>query len=121
PRPAETPDATPAPTAAASTCGYHIINYIPKQGFTLVRNKYFKPTKFVPRPGPNKITVKLIGDGAAAVQQVINGQADGAYQVAVPPDRLGTISRQYGKRLKLTATANTYYFWMNTRSPVFKK
>src|SRR5262249_15274828 len=81
----------------------------------------FKPTKLNPKPRPNKITVKLIGDGAAAAQQVINGQADADYQVAIPPDRLGSISKRYGKRLKLAQTANTYYFWMNTRSPVFRK
>src|SRR5262245_38776337 len=90
PMPAGTPDADQSTKDPPSTGGYHIINYTPNQGFTLVRNKYFKPTRFVPRPGPNKITVKLIGDGSAAVQQVINGQADGAYQVALPPDRLGT-------------------------------
>ena len=121
PVPAGTPDADQSTKDLPSTGGYHIIDYTPNQGFALVRNKYFKPTKFVPKPLPDKITVKLIGDGAAATQQVINGQADGAYQVAIPPDRLGTIGKQYGKRLKLTLTANTYYFWMNTRSPVFTK
>jgi peptide/nickel transport system substrate-binding protein len=121
PVPPGTPDDDQSTKNLPSTGGYHITDYTPNQGFTLVRNKYFKPTKFDPKPRPDKITVKLIGDGSAATQQVINGQADAAYQVAIPPDRLGTISSQYRKRLKLTLTANTYYFWMNTRSPVFKK
>ena len=121
PVPSGTPDADQSTKDLPSTGGYHIINYVPNQGFTMVRNKYFKPTKLNPKPRPNKITVKLIGDGSAAAQQVINGQADGAYQVAIPPDRLGQISSRYGKRLKLYPTANTYYFWMNTRSPVFSK
>jgi peptide/nickel transport system substrate-binding protein len=121
PVPAGTPDADQSTKDLPGTGGYHIINYIPNQGFSLVRNKYFKPSKWDPKPRPNKITVKLIGDGNAAVQQVINGQADADYQVAIPPDRLGQISSRYKSRLKLYPTANTYYFWMNTRSPVFSK
>jgi peptide/nickel transport system substrate-binding protein len=120
PVPAGTPDADQSTKDLPSTGGYHIIGYTPNQGFTLVRNKYFKPTKLNPKPGPDKVTVKLIGDASAATQQVINGQADYS-NGAIPPDRLGSISKQYKKRLKLYAGANTYYFWMNTRSPVFKK
>jgi peptide/nickel transport system substrate-binding protein len=120
PVPAGTPAADQSTKNLPSIGPYHIINYTPNQGFTLVRNKYFKPTRFVPRPGPDKITVKLIGDANAATQQVINGQADYT-NAAIPPDRIGAITRRYGKRLKLAQQANTYYFWMNNRSPVFKK
>ncbi len=120
PVPAGTPDADQSTKNLPSIGPYHIINYTPNQGFTLVRNKYFKPTRSVPKPGPDKITVKLIGDASAATQQVINGQADYS-NAAIPPDRIGAITRRYGKRLKLAQQANTYYFWMNTRSPVFKK
>jgi peptide/nickel transport system substrate-binding protein len=99
---------------------YHIVDYTPNQDFTLVRNRYFKPTRWTPRPGPDRIHVRLIGDGAAAAQQVISGRADYS-NTALPPDRIGAISRQYKNRLKLYAGANTYYFWMNTRSPVFRR
>jgi peptide/nickel transport system substrate-binding protein len=120
PVPAGTPEQDQSTKSLPSIGPYHIINYTPNQGFTLVRNKYFKPSRFVPKPGPNKITVKLIGDASAATQQVINGQAEYS-NAAIPPDRIGDITRRYGKRLKLAQQANTYYFWMNTRSPVFKK
>jgi peptide/nickel transport system substrate-binding protein len=105
-----------------STGQYHITNYTPGQGFTLARNKYFKPTKYTPRAYANSIRVSIVPDSAAATQRVIGGGADfsGQGQV-IPPDRLSDISRRFPKRLKLYASANTYYFWMNTRSAVFRK
>src|SRR5436190_17657699 len=48
PVPTGTPDADQSTKNLPSTGGYHIINYTPNQGFTLARNKYFKPSKFNP-------------------------------------------------------------------------
>src|SRR5919201_121707 len=120
PVPAGTPQSDQSTNNMPSTGPYHIINYTPNVGFTLVRNKFFKPTRYVPKPFPNKITVKLTGDASAAVDQVVRGQADYT-EYTIPPDRLGTIESKYRARLRLYASANTYYFWMNVRSPVFKK
>ena len=46
-----------------STGPYHIVDYTPNQDFTLVRNRYFKPTRWTPWPGPDRIHVRLIGTG----------------------------------------------------------
>jgi peptide/nickel transport system substrate-binding protein len=84
----------------------------------LVRNKYFKPTKYVPRGTPNRIDVTLVGDADAAVQRVIGGQADYT-NAAIPPERIGSVSSR--GQLRLRKAANTYYFWMNTRVAPFNK
>jgi peptide/nickel transport system substrate-binding protein len=88
------------------------------RGFTMVRNKYFKPTKYIPRGTPNRVEVTIVGDADAAVQRVINGQADYT-NAAIPPERIGTVSQR--GQLRLRKAANTYYFWMNTRVAPFNK
>src|SRR5205807_1295000 len=62
--------------------------------------------------------VALVGDANAAVQRVINGQADYT-NAAIPPDRIAD-AKSKGK-LILRQTANTYYFWMNIREAPFNK
>jgi len=85
-----------------------------------VRNKYFKPTKFIPRGNPSKVDVSLVGDANAAVQRVINGEADYT-NAAVPPDRIASVKNKGKLVLHPTAPANTYYFWMNPAQPPFNK
>src|SRR5439155_22136217 len=101
-----------------ATGPYKITSYDPNRGFTMVRNTYFKPTKFIPKGNPNTVDVALVGDADAATQRVINGQADYS-NGAIPPDRIAD-ARSKGK-LVLRQTANTYYFWMNTREAPFHK
>jgi peptide/nickel transport system substrate-binding protein len=84
----------------------------------MVRNKYFKPTKNIPRGNPSRIDVSLIGDANTAVQRVIGGQADYT-NASIPPDRIASV-RSKGQ-LKLRQTANTYYFWMNINEAPFNK
>jgi peptide/nickel transport system substrate-binding protein len=120
PVPAGTPNSDQSSNNLPSTGPYHITDYTQNVGGTLVRNKYFKPTKYIPNGNPDKITVKLVSDASAAIDQVTRGQAEYTEE-AVPPDRLGSLERSHGKFLRFYASANTYYFWMNTRSPVFKK
>ncbi len=122
--------ASPVPTGTAnkdlssnnmpSTGPYHVTGYVQGTGGTLTQNKYFKPSKWVPRPNPTKITFKITSDAAAALDQVTRGQADYT-PYAIPSDRLGALESAHGKYLRFYASANTYYFWMNVRSPVFKK
>ena len=90
------------------------------RGFTLTRNPYFKPTPNVPATNPDKITVKVVQDDSAALQQVINGQADYDYH-PIPVDRLAQVQQKYGDQLKIYTPANTYYFFMNNRLPPFDK
>jgi len=117
PVPTGTPNAIQNGTIP-STGPYRIINYDPSRGFSMVRNKYFKPTKYIPRGTPNRVDVTFNGDANAAVQKVIDGQADYT-NAAIPPDRIAN-ARSRGQ-LKLRAAANTYYFWMNTTQAPFDK
>ena len=97
---------------------YKFSNYDPNRSFTMVRNPFFKPTKYIPRGNPNTVEVSLVGDADAATQRVINGQADYS-NAAIPPDR---IANAKGKgKLLLRKTANTYYFWMNIKEAPFNK
>jgi peptide/nickel transport system substrate-binding protein len=97
---------------------YHFSSFDANRGFTMVRNKYFKPTKYIPRGNPDKVEVSLIGDANSATQRVISGQADYS-NAAIPPDRIATVKNQ--GHLVLRQTANTYYFWMNINEPPFNK
>jgi peptide/nickel transport system substrate-binding protein len=97
---------------------YRITNYTPNAGFKMVRNKFFKPTKYIPRGNPNVVDVKLIGDANAATQRVVGGQADYS-NGAIPPDRIANAKSR--GILQLRPSANTYYFWMNIKEAPFNK
>ena len=97
---------------------YKFQSYDPNRSFVLVRNPFFKKTRFIPRGTPNRVEVSLIGDADAATQRVTSGQADYS-NAAIPPDRIADAK---GKgHLVLRDTANTYYFWMNIREAPFNK
>jgi peptide/nickel transport system substrate-binding protein len=117
PVPAGTPNSIQNGNIPA-TGPYKITSYTPNQGFTMVRNKYFKPTKYIPRGVANRVDVSLVGDANAATQRVISGQADYS-NGAIPPDRIASV-RGRGQ-LVLRKTANTYYFWMNVNVAPFNK
>jgi len=113
---APVPSGTPAAIqngTIPSTGPYRISNYDVNRSFTMVRNKYFKPTKFVPRGGPNRVEVSLVSDANAAVQRVIDGQADYT-NAAIPPDRIAGVKSKGKLLLHPSAPANTYYIWMNS-------
>jgi peptide/nickel transport system substrate-binding protein len=117
PVPAGTPNAIQNGTIP-STGPYRITDYTPNAGFTMLRNRFFKPTRYIPRGNPNKVDVRLIGDANAALQRVIGGQADYT-NAAIPPDRIATAKKR--GNLLLRPSANTYYFWMNMREAPFNK
>jgi peptide/nickel transport system substrate-binding protein len=101
-----------------ATGPYQFKSYDPNHGFVMTRNKYFKPTKYIPRGNPNEVDVSLVGDADAATQMVINGAADYS-NAAIPADRIANAKSK--GRLVLRQTANTYYFWMNINEPPFNK
>ena len=72
-----------------------------------------RPTN-VPATNPDKMTFKIVEDDSAALQQVINGQADYDFH-PIPVDRLADVQQKYGDQLKIYTPANTYYYFMNTR------
>ena len=97
---------------------YKFASYDPNRSFVMVRNPFFKKTKFIPRGTPNRVEVSLIGDADAATQRVTSGQADYS-NGAIPPDRIADAKSK--GHLVLRDTANTYYFWMNIREAPFNK
>jgi peptide/nickel transport system substrate-binding protein len=97
---------------------YKFASYDPNRSFVMVRNPFFKKTRFIPRGTPNRVEVSLIGDADAATQRVTSGQADYS-NAAIPPDRIADAKSK--GHLVLRDTANTYYFWMNIREAPFNK
>jgi peptide/nickel transport system substrate-binding protein len=118
PVPSGTPAKDQSTTPIPSTGPYMIQSYQPNRQFVLVRNPNFKPTDNVPATNPDKMTVKIVEDDSAALQQVINGQADYDFH-PIPVDRLADVQQKYGDQLKIYTPANTYYFFMNNRLAPF--
>jgi peptide/nickel transport system substrate-binding protein len=118
PVPSGTPPKDQSTTPIPSTGPYMIQSYQPNRQFVLVRNPNFKPTDNVPATNPDKMTVKIVEDDSAALQQVINGQADYDFH-PIPVDRLADVQQKYGDQLKIYTPANTYYFFMNNRLAPF--
>jgi peptide/nickel transport system substrate-binding protein len=116
PVPAGTPPEDQSTNPIPGTGPYRIASYEPNRGFTLVRNRFFRPTAVTPAGNPDKITVSLVGDANAAVQRVIGGSADYT-NAAIPAERIA--DAQGHGQLRLRVAANTYYFWMNTRVAPF--
>jgi peptide/nickel transport system substrate-binding protein len=120
PVPPDTPAKDQSTHPIPSTGPYQIQSYTPNRQFVLVRNPNFEPTADVPATNPDKITVKIVEDDSAALQQVINGEADYDFH-PIPVDRLAEVQQKYGDQLKIYTPANTYYFFMNSRLPPFDK
>jgi peptide/nickel transport system substrate-binding protein len=118
PVPQGTPPKDQSTNPIPSTGPYMIQSYKPNRQFVLVRNPNFKPTANIPATNPDKMTFKIVEDDAAALQQVINGQADYDFH-PIPVDRLANVQSKYGSQLKVYTPANTYYFFMNTREKPF--
>jgi peptide/nickel transport system substrate-binding protein len=118
PVPSGTPAKDQSTTPIPSTGPYMIQSYQPNRQFILVRNPNFKPTDNVPATNPDKMTFKIVEDDSAALQQVINGQADYNFH-PIPVDRLADVQQKYGDQLKIYTPANTYYFFMNNKLAPF--
>ena len=101
-----------------STGPYVITGYTPNKQVTLARNPNFVPTADVPATNPDTVTVQIVGDDSLALQKVINGQGDWDYH-PIPVDRLASVQQKYPTQLKIYTPANTYYFFMNTRTKPF--
>jgi len=118
PVPADTPSKDQSTTPIPSSGPYMIQSYKPNRQFVMVRNPNFKPTETVPATNPDKMTVKIVEDDSAALQQVIGGQADYDYH-PIPIDRLANVQQEHGDQLKIYTPANTYYYFMNTKMKPF--
>jgi len=118
PVPAGTPAKDQSTHPIPSTGPYMIQSYKPNRSFVMVRNPNFQPTANAPATNPDKITVSIVEDDSAALQEVINGTADYDFH-PIPVDRLANVQSKYPDQLKVYTPANTYYFFMNTRTPPF--
>jgi peptide/nickel transport system substrate-binding protein len=119
--PASTPAKDQSTTPAPSSGPYMIKSYAPNKKAILVRNPNFDASQFdgnVPSGNPDMMTVDIIGDDTVALQRVISGQDDYDFH-QIPPDRLASTQQKYGDQIKVYTPANTYYFFMNTRTPPF--
>jgi len=123
PVPAGTPAKDQSTTPAPSTGPYMIQSYQPNKVAIVVRNPNYDASQFdgnVPVGNPDKMTINIIGDDNVALQRVISGQDD-YDEHQIPADRLASVQAQHADQIKVYTPANTYYFFMNTRTPPFDK
>jgi peptide/nickel transport system substrate-binding protein len=119
--PASTPAKDQSTTPAPSSGPYMIKSYAPNKKAIVVRNPNFDASQFdgnVPSGNPDMMTVDIIGDDTVALQRTISGQDDYDFH-QIPPDRLASTQQKYGDQIKVYTPANTYYFFMNNRTPPF--
>jgi peptide/nickel transport system substrate-binding protein len=119
------PAASPAKDASTNplpaTGPYMIQSYKPNKQAIVVRNPNFDASMFdgnVPAGNPDKMTVDIIGDPGVALTRVLKGQDD--YDFQQPPnDRLAELQSKYSDQIKVYTPANTYYYFLNNRTPPF--
>jgi peptide/nickel transport system substrate-binding protein len=118
--PANTPAKDQSTTPIPSTGPYMIQSFKPNKSFVVVRNPNFVATEGVPDGNPDKVTGTILEDDTAALQQTLDNKADYDFHT-IPNDRLANIQSKYGDQLKIYTPANTYYFFVNNRTPPFDK
>jgi len=121
PVPASSPakDASTKPLPA--TGPYLIERYQPNKQVVVVRNPHFDAALFdgnVPAGNPDKVTIDILDDPAAALTKTLDGGYD--YDaLQPPPDRVAGLEKENQDQIKIYTPANTYYFFMNTRIAPF--
>jgi peptide/nickel transport system substrate-binding protein len=119
--PADTPSRRDAAADGIPATGpYRVARYRRGGGFTLVRNPRFRPTANVPTPNPDRIVAVPETNPARALNRVLSGDVDYTMHL-LPPKRLPQLRREHGAQLRTYTPANTYYVFMNTRTPPFDK
>ena len=118
--PSGTPPQPLSVQALPATGPYRVEAHQPGGGFTLVRNPRFRALPSVPLPNPDRIVAIPATDPAKALDRVLKGDVDYTLHL-LPSKRLPELQRQHGAQLRLYTPANTYYVFMNTRTPPFDK
>ena len=119
--PAGSPTKDQSTTPLPSSGPYMIKSYTPNKKAIVVRNPNFSASNFdgnVPAGNPDMMTIDIIGDPGVALTRTLNGQDDYDFQQP-PPDRLAEIQSKYANQIKVYTPANTFYFFMNNRTPPF--
>jgi peptide/nickel transport system substrate-binding protein len=105
----------------AATGPYMITAYTPSRNFTIERNpNYNGQIPDIPAGNPDKVSGTIITDQTAAMETVLQGHSDYDF-IPIPNDRLQSIQSQNADQLKIYTSANTYYYFLNTRTPPFDK
>jgi peptide/nickel transport system substrate-binding protein len=121
PVPASSPAKDASTNPLPSTGPYMIQSYKPNKQVLVVRNPNFDASMFggnVPAGNPDKMTISIFGDDTIALTRTLNGQED--YDFYQPPnDRLAELQNKYSNQIKVYTTANTFYYFMNVRTPPF--
>lgn len=115
--PAKDQSTTPLP----ATGPYMIQSYKANKQVIVVRNPNFDASMFdgnIPSGNPDKMTIDIIGDPGVALTRTLNGQDDYDFQQP-PPDRLADLQKNHADQLEVYTPANTFYFFMNNRTPPF--
>ena len=122
PLPANAPAKDTSNNPLPSTGPYMITSYKPNKQIVEVRNPHFSAATYdnnVPSGNPDKVIWDVIGDDSVALQRTITGQDDWSGYHPIPTDRLASTQQKYGPQIKVFTPANTYYFFMNVRTPPF--
>jgi peptide/nickel transport system substrate-binding protein len=106
--------------AIPATGPYRIARYQPGGGFTLERNPHFRATTAVPATNPDRIVAVTELDPRKALDRVLKGDIDYTLHL-LPANRVAQLRRQHAQQLRAYTPANTYYVFMNTRTPPFDK
>jgi peptide/nickel transport system substrate-binding protein len=118
--PASTPPQPMGAHTIPATGPYRIAKYQPGAGFTLERNPHFRPTASLEATNPDRIVALPELDPTKGLDRVLKSDADYTLHL-LPPKRLPALRRQHAAQLRLYTPANTYYVFMNTRTPPFDK
>jgi peptide/nickel transport system substrate-binding protein len=98
---------------------YMITESVPNRQFVMERNPNFDIPD-VPKGNIDTITTEIIKSAERQTQDVINGELD-FMQDPPPADLLPEVREQYSDRYEEHTPINTYYFFMNVRTPPFDK
>ncbi len=119
--PASSPAKDTSTNPVPSTGPYMISSYKPNKQVLIVRNPNFDASMFggnVPSGNPDKMTIDIFGDAGIALTRTLQGQED--YDFYQPPnDRLAELQSKYANQIKVYTSANTFYYFMNTRIAPF--
>jgi peptide/nickel transport system substrate-binding protein len=127
------PAGTPAPSATADhavpgTGPYMIVGYRRNKSLRLVRNRHFREWSADAQPGgyPDRLVFTfprdIPGSSIRAVRSVLHGDADVVLDADVPPlskQQLTALATRYPSQLRLSASAATNFFFLNTHVSPF--
>jgi peptide/nickel transport system substrate-binding protein len=93
---------------------------VPNRQFVLEKNPEFEALNIpdIPVPALDKITTLIIKNANQQAQDVLDNKLD-YMQDSPPADLKPTVIEQADDRYEEFATASTYYFFMNLRTPPF--